>query len=126
VNRQYPQVAIQPLALALALALSLDARAQDSYAPLNFSALPAAAAAPSAPPAALQVAPALPFRYVGRLVQNGRSEALVMRGSVLYSVAEGDEIDGEYRVERITGASIAFTYLPGHVKQNLDLTVVKR
>jgi hypothetical protein len=103
-------VAIRPLALALALASSLGAGAQGAYAP----------------PATSQVAPPLPFRYVGRLVQNGRSEALVMRGNMLHSIAEGDEIDGEYRVERITGATIHFTYLPGRVKQSLDLTAASR
>jgi hypothetical protein len=101
------------LAAALAFAFALQARAQESYAPLNFSAAPAASP---------QLAPPLPFRYVGRLVQNGKREALVLRGNRLYSIAEGDEIDGEYRVERITGATIHFTYLPGRVKQNLDLT----
>jgi hypothetical protein len=128
-------VVLKPVALALALAFTSAARAQDSYAPLNFSsqvAPPAAsqvappAASQVAPPATSQVAPPLPFRYVGRLVQNGRSEALVMRGSMLYSIAEGDEIDGEYRVERISGATIHFTYLPGRVKQNLDLTAASR
>jgi hypothetical protein len=115
-------VALKPLAAAFVLALPLTsaARAQDAYAPLNLSASQLAA------PATSQVAPPLPFRYVGRLVQNGRSEALVMRGNMLYSIAEGDEIDGEYRVERITGATIRFLYLPGGVKQNLDLTAASR
>jgi hypothetical protein len=107
---------IKPLLLALALAFPLNAPAQDAYAPLNFST-----AAPM-----LQAAPPLPFRYVGRLIQNGRSEVLLMRGGMLHSIAEGDEIDGEYRVERVTGATIHFTYLPGRVKQNLDLTTASR
>jgi hypothetical protein len=72
------------------------------------------------------IAPPLPFRYVGRLVQNGKTEVIVMRGGLVYSVAEGDEIEGEYRVERITGSVVDFTYLPGRVKQNLDLSGVKR
>jgi hypothetical protein len=105
------------LAFVLAFALDADARAQDSYAPLNFSTVPSAAS-PAAPP--------LPFRYVGRLIQNGRSEVLVMRGDSLYSIAEGDEIDGEYRVERITGATVQFSYLPGRVQQSLDLTAASR
>lgn len=102
--------------LAFALTSAAGAHAQNALAPLSLSQLPAAAAPQAAPP--------LPFRYVGRLVHNGRAEALVMRGAMLHSIAEGDEIDGEYRVERITGASIHFTYLPGRVKQNLDLTAV--
>jgi hypothetical protein len=82
---------------------------------------PSAAQQPASLPDAA-AAPPLPFRYVGRLVQKGRSEALVMRGKMLHSIAEGDEIDGEYRVERITGASIRFVYLPARIAQSLDLT----
>ena len=89
-------------------------------------ALPGATCAQSAPAAGATLAPPLPFRYVGRLVHNGKAEALLMRGTMLHSVAEGDEIDGEYRVERITGASIQFSYLPGRVRQKLDLTAVRR
>lgn len=116
-SRHYPKVLIKPLLLALALTFSVAARAQHAYAPLNFAIAPAVAA-PQAPP--------LPFRYVGRLTQNGKAEVLLMRGALLYSVAEGDEIDGEYRVERITGAAIQFTYLPSRMKQNLDLTAASR
>jgi hypothetical protein len=121
-------VAIKPLAAALVLALPLTsaARAQESHAPLNFPQSPAPASVPAAPTATAPVAPPLPFRYIGRLVQNGRTEVLVLRGNVLHGIAEGDEIDGEYRVERITGATIHFTYLPGRVKQNLDLTAASR
>ena len=108
-------MAIKPLALAFALALSSPAGAQNAFAPLNFSQHPDVAAAPP-----------LPFRYVGRLVHNGRAEALVMRGAMLYSIAEGDEIDGEYRVERITAASIRFLYLPARVAQSLDVAAASR
>jgi len=116
-KRHYAQVAFKPLAFALVLAFSPGARAQDAYAPLTFSPQPQTAPPVSAPP--------LPFRYVGRLVQNGRAEVLLMRGGMLYSIGEGDEIDGEYRVERISGASVQFTYLPARVRQNLDLTAAR-
>ena len=69
-KRQYAHVAFKPLAFALALAFSPGARPQDAYAPLIFSPPPHAAPPVSAPP--------LPFRYVGRLVQNGRAEAALI------------------------------------------------
>jgi hypothetical protein len=105
-------VVIKPLALALVLGLAPGARAEEASAPPVLQLL--------------QPAPPLPFRYVGRLLQNGRSEVLLLRGGVLHSIAEGDEIDGEYRVERITGAAIQFTYLPGSVTQRLDLAAASR
>ena len=102
----------KPLALALALGVSFCVRAEEP--------------AVHAPASALPQAPPLPFRYVGRLVQNGRTEVLLMRGALLHSITEGDEIDGEYRVERITGATIRFIYLPARVAQSLDLAAASR
>jgi hypothetical protein len=64
-------------------------------------------------------APPLPFHYFGRLTENGKTEVFVMRGEELISVAEGQKL-GDYRVDKIGGTSIAFTYLPLKTKQKLD------
>jgi len=66
------------------------------------------------------VAPPLPFRYFGRLTENGKTEVFVMRGDDLLTIAPGQKI-GEYRVDQIAEASISFTYLPLKMKQTLDL-----
>jgi hypothetical protein len=102
-------VALRPLVLALVLGMTLDARGEEAVH--QSSARPA---------------PPLPFRYVGRVVQNGKAEVLLLRGVMLHTIAEGDEIDGEYRVERITGAAIQFTYLPAGSRQQLDLSAGPR
>jgi hypothetical protein len=78
-------------------------------------AQPGAAAAAEKP-----VAPPLPFRYFGRLTENGKTEVFVMRGEDLLALAPGQTI-GEYRVDRIADASISFTYLPLKMQQTLDL-----
>jgi hypothetical protein len=65
-------------------------------------------------------APPLPFKYFGRLTENGQTEVYVMRGEELISVSDGKTI-GEYRVDKVAEASIAFTYLPLKTKQKLDL-----
>jgi hypothetical protein len=111
-RQHYPQVVIKPLLLALALTLCSDARAQGPLATLSSS--------PSSPRAAARAAPPLPFRYIGRLRENGRLEVLLMRGGTVYSLARGDEIDGEYRVDRITESTISFTYLPLKTKQDMN------
>ena len=80
---------------------------------------PAQAAAAAEKPAA-PVVPPLPFRYFGRLTENGKTEVFVMRGDELLALAPGQTI-GEYRVEQIADASISFTYLPMKTKQTLDL-----
>lgn len=80
---------------------------------------PAQVAATAEKPAA-PVAPPLPFRYFGRLTENGKTEVFVMRGDELLTLAPGQRI-GEYRVDKIADASISFTYLPMKMQQTLDL-----
>jgi len=64
--------------------------------------------------------PPLPFRYFGRLTENGKTEVFVMRGDDLLTIHPGQKI-GEYRVDKIADAAISFTYLPLKMKQTLDL-----
>jgi hypothetical protein len=80
------------------------------------SAPPQRAAAPAVP-----AAPPLPFRYFGRLTQDGRTEVFVMRGDELISVAPGRHIDPQYRVDSVGEQAIAFTYLPMKLKQSMEL-----
>ena len=66
------------------------------------------------------VAPPLPFRYFGKLIENGKTEVYVMRGEDLLAVAPGEKL-GEYRVDAVSDSSISFTYLPLKTKQTLGL-----
>lgn len=86
---------------------------RDFVSPKPALAAPQAAPAPSAPP--------LPFKYFGKVIDQGKLEVFVMRGDELISIAAGKNIDAEYRVERITDTSIRFTYLPLKAKQSLEL-----
>ena len=52
---------------------------------------------------------AVPFRYFGRLTENGKTEVFVMRGDDLLTISAGQKI-GEYRVEQIADAAISFTF----------------
>lgn len=98
---------MKPLLVALALVLSTQVEAQKPVASLT----------PSLTPLSQQALPPLPFRYVGTLRDKGRLEVLLMRGAQLHSIAPGDSIDGEYRVDAITDSTISFTYLPLETKQ---------
>ena len=66
------------------------------------------------------VAPPLPFKYFGRLTENGKTDVFVMRGEDLLAVAAGETL-GEYRVDAVSESSISFTYLPLKTKQTLGL-----
>ena len=80
---------------------------------------------PAAPPAYQQQAPAaptmppLPFRYVGRAVEDNRTAIFLERGNENYSVAQGERAGRDYRVEQITDAAVTFTYLPLGARQTL-------
>jgi len=88
-----------------------DPFAQKNFAP-QAPVVHAAPAKPSAPP--------LPFKYFGKLTEGGKTETYVMQGDELISIAPGQKI-GDYRVDKISEASIAFTYLPLKTKQSLEL-----
>lgn len=93
----------------------------DPFAPRGFGpAAPARAAAAAAQP---QVPP-LPFQYVGKVIEAGKQEVYVMRGEELLTIARGQKIGNEYRVERITPTAITFTYLPLKTRQTLELPAV--
>ena len=79
-------------------------------------AAPAHQAKPAAPSA-----PALPFRYVGRSTEEGRVAVFLEKGRENYSVAQGEQAGRYYRIERITDASITFTYLPLGERQTLPV-----
>jgi hypothetical protein len=95
-----------------------DAPQNDPFAPRNFAPArqEAAAAAPQGP----KGAPPLPFTYVGWLTQDGKTEVFVARGDELISIAAGQKIDAQYRVDSISDSRIGFTYLPLKTRQSLE------
>ena len=88
----------------------------DAFAPKNFSPV----VPPQAGPTGKREAPALPFRYIGKMVDNGRLAVFLQNGADSYTVTEGERV-GDYRVDKISEAEIRFTYLPMKTKQTLPL-----
>ena len=119
--RHHPGVVTKPLSLALALAFCLDAGAADPFAAATFAPAPPAPPRAAPKPSSALTPPPLPFRYVGRLIANGKLEVLLMRGEQLFSISAGDRIGEDYLVERVGESSISITYLPLKMKQHMDL-----
>jgi hypothetical protein len=90
----------------------------DPFASRSFAApaAPQRAAAPAKPEA-----PLLPFRYIGKLVEDGRTQVLLLRGSEQYAAAPGDKLGPDYRLDKVSGSALTFTYLPLKTKQTLDI-----
>lgn len=67
---------------------------------------------PKALPPPPPQAPPLPFRYLGKMIEDGRTTAFIVSGERNLIVREGDTLQDVYRVERIEEQSMTFTYLP--------------
>jgi hypothetical protein len=70
----------------------------------------AAAAASAAPP---PQAPPLAYRYVGRVIEDGRRRAMLVSPKQSILVEEHELIEGQWRVEHIGDAEIRWLWLPG-------------
>ena len=89
----------------------------DAFAPRNFSpVIPAQAAGVPA----RRETPPLPFRYLGKMVEDGKLSVFLANGDESISVHAGQRI-GDYRIDKITEAEVRFTYLPLKTKQSLPL-----
>lgn len=91
-------------------------RKVDPFAPRSFSTLVPAQAGKHGKP----VAPPLPFRYLGKMLDGGKLAVFLARGDESLSVSAGQRI-GDYRVDKVTESEVVFTYLPLKTKQSLPL-----
>lgn len=93
----------------------------DPFAARSFGA-PSAASGAQAPHK--PTAPPLPFKYLGKALENGKLSVFLARGEDSYSVESGSKIDGEYRVEQVSETAVTFVYLPLKSRQTLDISAV--
>ena len=89
----------------------------DPFARKTFAGIQSKGRAKPAAPAI----PPLPFRYIGKLVEDGRLEVILLRGADHITVAEAGPLDAEYRVDEVNDKRIAFTYLPLNASHVLEL-----
>jgi hypothetical protein len=73
---------------------------------------------PPPPKAAAPKAPALPFRYLGKVLDDGQIMVFLGQSAQTHLVKKGDTLS-DYKVEDITMAGMTFVYLPLNEKQQL-------
>lgn len=78
------------------------------------------AVSPAPEPVAAPQAPAVPFRVLGRYVENGQVAVFLMHNDQNLVVRVGDTIAEQYRVESLNGAILTLRYLPMNIQQTLD------
>lgn len=77
---------------------------------------------PPPPPPPEPVAPPLPFTYLGQYTNPDLPARVIIlaRADRVYTVSEGDVIDGTYRIGPVAAGLLEFTYLPLNKKQSLN------
>lgn len=98
---------------------------RDLFASRSWYVAPAPVAAPVVRPqvaAPVQMAaPPMPYRFIGRMVDDGQLKVFLLRDDTLYVVSPGDVIDGLYRVEGLVGDQLQLLYLPMDLSQSLTV-----
>lgn len=114
-ERSVPPPVLQPLSLPVTAAVPKDALfAVRDWAPPPPVIPPAPPQAPTAPP--------LPFRFMGRLTEDGgKPQVYLVNGDQLHTVREGDTIDGVYKVQRLERSEMTLVYLPLNQQQILPI-----
>ncbi|MGB3934168.1 MAG: hypothetical protein WBL29_00475 [Burkholderiales bacterium] len=87
-------------------------------APAPAAPLVAAAVEKPAPPPPPS-APPLPFKYLGRMIDNDKVVLFLGRNQESFAAAAGETLDGTYLVESIGESAVQFVYLPLGTKQSL-------
>lgn len=83
---------------------------------------PAPREAPPGPPPPPS-APPLPFKFIGKSLQDGAWEVYLARNEQTYLVRDGATLDGMYRVDAIRPPVLTLTYLPLNHVQQLNIGV---
>ncbi len=137
---QAPQAAKAPAAAPVAqpsrepLRIDLLARgaqerlAHNAFVPRSWEppppppapAAPVRSAPPPPPPP--PAAPPLPFTFMGTFdSEGGKTAYYLVEGDKLHAVAEGEVVNGVYRVGALRGEELELVYLPLAVSQTLAL-----
>lgn len=66
-------------------------------------------------------APAFPFQYVGKKLEDSIWEVYLSRGDRNFLVREGGTLEGTYRIDSITPQRLTVTYLPLGQSQSLSI-----
>ena len=71
------------------------------------------------PPPPPPSAPALPFVYLGQIVEDEKAQVILARGDRVVTVYVGENIDSYYRVVSLKGGTLTLLYVPLDIKQTL-------
>lgn len=102
-----------------------DAEISDSFAAEQWTApvkvavvkVQPVVVVPEPPPQA----PALPFRFLGRYIEDGQTVVFLQHNEQNFAAKIGEVLQQTYKVQAITASAMTFVYLPLNQTQNLDI-----
>jgi hypothetical protein len=71
------------------------------------------------PPPPVPTAPALPYVYLGQIIEDQQVQVILSRGNRVVTALVGEVIEKIYRLESATGSLLTFVYLPLDIRQTL-------
>jgi hypothetical protein len=95
---------------------NVTTKMKDVFQPTSWYIPPRPVPAPPPPP---PMAPALPFQYIGKLMEGGVLTVFVTKQGQNYAIKSGDTLDDIYHVDSIESQRVIFTYLPLNIQQSL-------
>ena len=75
---------------------------------------------PPTPPPPPPSAPPLPFIYLGKYLEGDVQLVILNQGGRVLTVAPGEVLDKNYRIERIEASNVVIKYLPLGISQTLS------
>jgi hypothetical protein len=73
------------------------------------------------PPPPPPRAPKLPFTFLGRMVEQGKTVVFLTRAQETFTVSAGESFAGTYRVEEIGADTVVLIYLPLNERQSINI-----
>jgi len=72
-------------------------------------------------PKPIAKAPALPFTYVGKLVENNTVKVFLLEDQRLHIVKKGEKIGENYQLKNVSDQQISWLYLPLNITQKMSI-----
>lgn len=91
---------------------------RDLFADRSWTPAPSPVIAPEPP---LPTAPALPFTYLGKQLENNQWRVFLGLAEQIFVVSEGSTINDLYKVDAIAPPNLSLTYLPLGQSQSLSI-----
>jgi cohesin domain-containing protein len=101
---------------------TIGAPAGQVFFPQSWAPPPAPAPAQASAGPTKPAPPPMPYRVVGKMLQQGAPQIVLAKGDAIVTAREGETLDDGYRVESIRRDHVTILYVPLRVRERIPLT----